>query len=128
METLVKALQLYFIFVICVMVIYAIRHIIFTVNRLYVDQKISYRDIVDSEWPTVSVLIPMHNEELVLKHVIESLLECDYDHDKLEIIAINDHSQDKTAEMLNQYFMQYPIVRPYHRTDEEGDRWQARGA
>ena len=36
-----------------------------------------------------SVLIPMHNEELVLKHVIESLLECDYERDKLEIIAIN---------------------------------------
>ncbi len=122
METLVKALQLYFMFVVIVMMVYAVRHIIFTINRLYVNQKISYRDVVDSEWPTVSVLIPMHNEELVLKHVIESLLECDYERDKLEIIAINDHSKDKTAEMLDQYFRRFPIVRPYHRTDEKGDR------
>ncbi len=122
METVVQILQIYFIFVIVVMAIYAIRHVIFTVNRLYGEQKIPYRDVYDSEWPTVSVLIPMHNEELVLKYVIESLLECDYDQDKLEIIAINDHSSDKTAEMLNRYFAKYPVVRPFHRTDKNGDR------
>ena len=89
----------------------------FTANRLYGDQLVSYRDLHDSEFPTISVLVPMHNEDLVLRNVIDALLNCDYDHDKLEIIAINDHSKDKTAHMLNRYFAQYPFVRPLHRTD-----------
>ncbi len=122
MEVVVTILHIYFIFVICVMIIYSIRHVIFTVNRLYGEQMISYRDLYDSELPVISVLVPMHNEELVLRYVIEALLKCDYDHDKLEIIAINDHSQDKTAQMLNRYFAQYPFVRPLHRTEENTER------
>jgi cellulose synthase/poly-beta-1,6-N-acetylglucosamine synthase-like glycosyltransferase len=120
-EVVVAILYVYFVFVVCVMLIYSLRQAIFTVNRLYGAQKISYRDVNDSEMPTVSVLVPMHNEELVLRNVIESLLKCDYDHDKLEIIAINDHSQDKTATLLNRYFAQYPFVRPLHRTDENSN-------
>lgn len=118
----VAILKLYFIIIIFVMIIYAIRHFYFTLSRLYGKQKISYRDLYDCELPFVTVLIPMHNEELVLKNVIESLLRCDYDQDKLEIIAVNDHSEDRTEEMLEQYFGRYPFVKCIHRKSEDGER------
>ena len=67
MEVVVAILHVYFIFVVCVMLLYSLRQAVFTVNRLYGEQKISYRDVSDSELPAISVLVPMHNEELVLR-------------------------------------------------------------
>lgn len=119
MGVVVTVLKIYFIVVIGLMIIYGLRHFIFTYNRLYCRQRVSYRDVYDSELPRVSVLIPMHNEELVLINVIESLLQCDYDRDKLEIIPINDHSSDGTGSMLDEYYSRYPFIKPLHRTDQE---------
>ncbi len=117
----VKILQGYFIFATFIMLIYAVRHFWFTCNRLFYKQRVSYRDIYDSDLPKVTVMIPMHNEEAVLHNVLDSLLECDYDMDKLQIIAINDHSDDRTAEILEEYHSRYPVILPIHRT-EEGER------
>jgi len=108
-------LKAYFIFSIIVMSLYAIRHAIFSYNRMFGRQRIYYNDIYDSELPYISVLIPMHNEEKVLHNVLNSLLECDYDCDKLEIIPINDHSTDATHDLLEEYSRQYPFIRPLHR-------------
>lgn len=121
MEVVVKILQGYFMFTIIVMVVYAIRHFRFTYNRLFGKQRVSYRDLYDSELPKVTVMIPMHNEEAVVHNVINSLLECDYDRDKLEIIPINDHSEDKTTEIVNAYAKEYPFIKPIHRVGD-GER------
>jgi cellulose synthase/poly-beta-1,6-N-acetylglucosamine synthase-like glycosyltransferase len=118
MALVVAILKWYFIFTIIVMIVYAVRHLVFSFNRLFGNQKISYRDLVDSELPTVSVLIPMHNEELVLDYVLQSILECDYDRDKLEIIPIDDNSDDRTPQMLDEYHSRYPFIHPLHRTQE----------
>jgi cellulose synthase/poly-beta-1,6-N-acetylglucosamine synthase-like glycosyltransferase len=119
MGLVVTILKTYFIINIVIMLLYTVRHFIFTYNRLYGEQRISYRDVYDSELPRISVLIPMHNEELVLKKVLESLLQCDYDHDRMEIIPINDHSTDATGMMLDRYFSQYPFIKPFHRLEQE---------
>ncbi|MBQ3546253.1 MAG: glycosyltransferase family 2 protein [Lachnospiraceae bacterium] len=122
----IKILQGYFIFTIVLMVIYTIRHFIFTYNRLFCKQRVSYRDIYDSDLPRVTIMIPMHNEESVVKNVITSLLESDYDKDKFEIIPINDHSDDKTAEIVDEYHRKYPFIKPLHRL-EEGERGKTVG-
>lgn len=126
MEVVIKILQGYFIFTIVLMVIYTIRHFIFTYNRLFCKQRVSYRDIYDSDLPRVTIMIPMHNEESVVKNVITSLLESDYDKDKFEIIPINDHSDDKTAEIVDEYHRKYPFIKPLHRL-EEGERGKTVG-
>jgi len=84
-------------------------------NRTYGDQKMYYNDIEATYMPSISVLIPMHNEEKVLHFVLDSLLKCDYDSDKIEIIPINDNSSDRTKEMLDEYASRYPIIKPLHR-------------
>ncbi len=53
-------------------------------------------------WPKVSILIPAHNEEKVIKKTVQSMLLLDYPEDKLEIIVINDNSQDNTGKILEE--------------------------
>ncbi len=112
-------MKLYFVFVVIVMVIYAVRHAIFAYNRIFDRQRMYLNDIVDSKMPKVTVLIPMHNEEQVLTGVLDALLGCTYDRDLLEIIPINDHSSDRTAEMLDEYHSRYPCIRPLHRDSKD---------
>lgn len=109
----------YIIFVIILMLLYTARHFYFTLVRLLGKQHLYYNDILTSRMKTVSVLIPMHNEEQVLSNVLNALLECDYDRDRLEIIPINDNSTDKTKEMLEEYHRKYEFIRPLHRDCRE---------
>ena len=115
MEMVIKIMQGYIIFVIIVMLLYTVRHFFFTIVRLLGRQRLYYNDIVTSRMKSISVLIPMHNEEKVLDTVLTALLECDYDADRLEIIPINDNSTDKTREMLDEYHRKYEFIRPLHR-------------
>jgi cellulose synthase/poly-beta-1,6-N-acetylglucosamine synthase-like glycosyltransferase len=52
------------------------------------------------EYPTVSIMIPAHNEEMVIGKTVEAMSRLIYPKDKLEIIVINDCSKDKTGEIL----------------------------
>ncbi|MBE5970877.1 MAG: glycosyltransferase family 2 protein, partial [Lachnospiraceae bacterium] len=105
----------YLIFVIVIMLVYAIRHFIFAVNRFQGRQRMYYGDIYTSKMKRISVLVPMHNEEQVLDEALKALLNCDYDRDMLEIIPINDNSTDRTKEMLDDYHRRYEFIRPLHR-------------
>ncbi len=50
--------------------------------------------------PEVSVIIPARNEEENISQCINSVLKLNYPKDKIEIVAINDRSEDKTEEIL----------------------------
>lgn len=113
---MVTLLKIYLIFAVIVIILYAIRHLIFAFNRLFAEQKQYYGDIYPSVYPSISVLIPMYNEEKVLHNILDSLLACDYDADRLEIIPINDSSTDRTRELLDAYHRKHPLIKPLHRT------------
>ncbi len=115
MEMVVAFLKGYMVFNIILMLVYAVRHFLFSVNRLLGRQRIYYGDIYSSRMKSISVLIPMHNEEQVLEYALEALLACDYDRDRLEIIPIDDNSTDRTYEMLEEYHKKYEFIRPIHR-------------
>lgn len=59
--------------------------------------------------PFVSILIPAHNEELVIEDTVKNLLALDYD--KYEILVIDDRSEDKTAMVLKKLNENYPNVK-----------------
>lgn len=115
-------MKVYFILIVIITICYAIRHFVFAYNRMFGRPRMFYSDIYDSETPFISILIPMHNEEKVAGHVLESLLKCSYDRDRMEIIPINDNSTDRTKEILDRYHSRYPFIRPHHRinTEERG--------
>jgi len=109
-------LKIYIAFEIFVMLIYTLRHFIFTINRVVGEQRMYYQDIIDTDLPTVSILIPMHNEEKVVTHILDLLISSSYPEEKLEIIPINDHSTDRTNEIIDEYATRHPHIKPLHRT------------
>ncbi len=115
MAVVVAIMKGYMIFVIIIMLVFAVRHFLFTINRFQGQQRMYYNDIVATRMKKISVLVPMHNEEMVLEEALEALLKCDYDRDMMEIIPINDNSTDKTKEMLDEYHRRYEFIRPLHR-------------
>ncbi len=56
-----------------------------------------------AEWPFVSVLISVYNEEKHITERIENLLALDYPSDKLEILIGSDGSTDRTNELVRQF-------------------------
>ncbi|MCS7165940.1 MAG: glycosyltransferase [Candidatus Calescibacterium sp.] len=107
--------KVYLLFLMIVLTVYSFRHIFFTLNRMFGSQRIYYHDIIDSDLPMVSVLIPMHNEERVIHGIMKSLINSDYPKDRMEIIPINDHSTDNTKGILDEYASKYSFIKPLHR-------------
>jgi len=112
---IINVMKIYMLFVIVIMLIYTVRHFLFTINRFQSRQRMYYNDIFATRMKKISILVPMHNEELVLEEALEALLKCDYDRDMMEIIPINDNSTDRTREMLEEYHKKYEFIRPLHR-------------
>lgn len=57
-------------------------------------------------FPTVSIIIPVYNEEKVLEEKIKNSLSLDYPKDKLEIIVASDGSTDNTKMIAEKYIAQ----------------------
>ncbi|KAI7278328.1 hypothetical protein KC345_g6024 [Hortaea werneckii] len=55
---------------------------------------------IKGEYPMVTIMVPAHNEGVVISKTVESLLALDYPHDRYEIIVINDNSSDNSSELL----------------------------
>lgn len=120
MALVIAILKIYFVIVIIIMLIYAVRHFIFSYSRIYGPQRMYYNDIYDNELPFVSILVPMYNEAQVLGNVLNDLLECNYEKGRFEIIPINDNSTDATGEMLDEYHRRYPaLIKPIHRRTKD---------
>lgn len=58
--------------------------------------------------PKVSIILPARNEEKYISKCLESLINQDYEN--YEIIAIDDSSEDSTAEIIKKYAKNYPKV------------------
>lgn len=77
--------------------------------NLYELRKRRYSNINDSGLPFISVLVPARNEEHNIKPVLESLLTQDYPN--YEVIVLNDHSEDKTNEIISGLKEKYPALK-----------------
>jgi cellulose synthase/poly-beta-1,6-N-acetylglucosamine synthase-like glycosyltransferase len=87
------------------------------------EQRFLNRNPVDV--PAVSILIPAHNEEMVIEHTLTTLLGSDYPADKMEIIVLNDGSNDGTAAILDRLVAQHPRLRVVHVPPGEGGKGKA---
>ncbi|MEK5296039.1 glycosyltransferase [Bacillus sp. FSL R5-0659] len=62
------------------------------------------------ELPTVSILIPAHNEEVVIRQTLKAMVQLSYPKHLLEIIVINDNSSDGTGDIVRSFSEQYDHV------------------
>ncbi|MBU1129033.1 MAG: glycosyltransferase, partial [Nanoarchaeota archaeon] len=60
---------------------------------------------------SVSVLVPVYNEEKSVEQTIKHLLNLNYPKNKIEIILLNDGSTDKTKEIIEKYVKKYNNIK-----------------
>jgi cellulose synthase/poly-beta-1,6-N-acetylglucosamine synthase-like glycosyltransferase len=67
--------------------------------------------LAEADLPPVSIVVPARNEEEALPHSLEKLRVLDYPADKLDIILVNDHSEDGTETIMKRFASDLPHVK-----------------
>ena len=112
------ALKSTVLLVMTVVLVYMLRHLVFTLNRLFSRQRHPYLDVDTADWPSVTVVIPAHNEEAVIGTALQALLAVDYPTEKFKIFVVDDRSSDATWEIVKSYEAEAPqIIAGFHRTE-----------
>lgn len=97
--------------------VYALRHYVFTLNRLFGVQRHPYASIVSADWPHVTILVAAHNEQAVIADCLENLMGVDYPAERMLVMPVNDRSSDRTREIIDAVVERYPgRIQPFHRT------------
>src|SRR5713226_205867 len=73
------------------------------------------RAVMPDPPPSVTVLIPAHNEESVIVQTVTSVLHSDFK--DLHLIVVDDGSTDTTGELLEENFSHQPRVRIIHQVN-----------
>jgi Glycosyltransferases, probably involved in cell wall biogenesis len=66
---------------------------------LFVQRGVNRGDIT----PTVTVIIPVHNEEGSIGKKVENCLGYDYPREKMKLVVVSDESTDRTEEIVKSY-------------------------
>jgi cellulose synthase/poly-beta-1,6-N-acetylglucosamine synthase-like glycosyltransferase len=122
-----ELLEVLFLFLTALITAYLIRHYIFTLAILKNSQKNKNTNETENiiYQPTVSILIPAHNEEQVIGRILQGMTKLTYSKDKLQIIVIDDASTDNTGKIAEEYSKEYPYIKVIHRSKKEGKRGKA---
>ena len=106
---------------------YLVRHYIFTITVLRGADKNKKHAATDAATfePTVTILIPAHNEEKVIGRLLQRITELTYPKDKLQVIVINDASSDQTGAIANDYQKKFPFIEVLNRDEEDGGKGKA---
>jgi cellulose synthase/poly-beta-1,6-N-acetylglucosamine synthase-like glycosyltransferase len=114
---LVLGLALLLGLIVVVMTTYGVRHIVFTLSRLFGGQRYPYAGIHTATWPQITVFIAAHNEEKVIAGCLDALLHTDYPPECIRIVPVNDRSQDGTRAIVDDYVARFPgRIVPFHRS------------
>ena len=82
-------------------------HLAYKVKK-YQQQK--HPRIINEEYkPFVSIMVPCHNEQCVIAHTVENILNLDYPN--FELILIDDRSTDNTANVIRELELKFPNIK-----------------
>jgi len=82
--------------------------------------------VSDADLPQVSILIPAHNEEIVIEKTLSAMRALEYPRTKLEIIVINDRSTDDTAGIVSRIAREDERVLLFNVPEDETTRGKPR--
>lgn len=109
--------------IVIVILVYTVRHYLFTLNRLFAFQRHPYIDIDTAAWPPVTVLVAAHNEEKVVADILSALIGVNYPKDKIVVVPVNDRSTDRTREIIDRFCEDHPgRIHPFHRIGGKGGK------
>ncbi|MCX7986823.1 MAG: glycosyltransferase [Bacteroidales bacterium] len=83
---------------------------------------------LSSELPGVSIVIPFRNEEETIEKLLISLTNLSYPKNKIEMVWVNDHSTDKTCDIINAYHQNHNFPYPFQLLELSQDEWGKRKA
>src|SRR6201988_781959 len=100
------------LFIVCLLVP-AFSYVVFPVylkfKAFFISKtKNNYQTI--NEWPAVTIVFSVFNEEKVIKRKLESILNSDYPKDKLQILIGSDNSTDATHNIIEEFVKQHSNI------------------
>ena len=66
-------------------------------------QRYDYPRVDPDSWPSVSLSLPVYNEEEDIADTLDHILALDYPFEKLQVLVISDASNDSTDEIVKRY-------------------------
>jgi 1,2-diacylglycerol 3-beta-glucosyltransferase len=92
------------------------RHLAFAIGAMQAAPNDMAAPLLDTGFrPSVSVLVACKNEESVVDGLVGSLLRLDYPAELLQIVIVDDGSEDRTGEVLDDYSRQQSRMTVVHR-------------
>lgn len=79
----------WFVGVLCYQLIYRHRH----------TDDVEFKELAPAEQPLITIMIPAHNEEVMIEHTIDYLMTS-LNYTNYEVLVTDDGSTDKTPEIL----------------------------
>lgn len=83
-------------------------HMKISANKL-VKIKNNYTEI--TEWPAVTIVFSVFNEEKVIRRKLESMLNSNYPKEKLFFLIGSDNSKDQTHQIIEEFIAQNPQIK-----------------
>jgi cellulose synthase/poly-beta-1,6-N-acetylglucosamine synthase-like glycosyltransferase len=124
---IIEILEVAFLILTGLMMAYLVRHYIFTLAVLKDAGKRKDAVMVQNitYLPSVSILIPAFNEELVIGRLLQRMCELTYPVDRLQVLVIDDASTDSTGKIAEKFSKLRSQIEVLHRSKEEGRRGKA---
>jgi cellulose synthase/poly-beta-1,6-N-acetylglucosamine synthase-like glycosyltransferase len=107
--------------------VYLVRHFVFTVAVLRSSRKPGPVQLSPNATyaPTVSILLPGHNEDQVIGHLLKRMSQLTYPKNKLDVFMIDDASTDDTGQIADEYSRNFSFIRVLHRDKLTGGKGKA---
>jgi len=114
--------QLIFLSLLVLFTAYFLRHLTFAICAArYAPEDLRADDAAAlAHWPTVTVMVPCHNEELVVGALATNLARLTYPADRLQFVLVDDGSSDSTGELLDYFAARDDRIRVLHRPGGAG--------
>ncbi|MCL5877465.1 MAG: glycosyltransferase family 2 protein [Candidatus Bathyarchaeota archaeon] len=122
---MIEAVEALFVLLIAFMLAYLVRHNIFTftvLRRANNPKKTEKAHAKSNFEPSVTILIPARNEENVIGRLLQRLTELTYPKNKLQVIVINDASDDQTGKIVSDFHRKYPYIEVINRDKIRGGK------
>ena len=73
-----------------------------------------------TEWPSVTIVFSVFNEEKVIRRKLESILNSDYPNDKLQVLIGSDNSTDSTHQIIEEFIAKNNNITLVKKTSRYG--------
>ena len=72
------------------------------------------------EWPPITLIFSVYNEEKVIRQKLDSILTSDYPKEKLHVLIGSDNSTDTTHTIIEEYALNHSYIKLVKKSDRNG--------